>query len=293
MLIFSPEVNRLVEFFQDVLMIDMSDCVVNVSHDSGDNSPDLGTRGSKDGKVTLQFNEGGSVDSLFKFKGSYLEWCLIYYDIGNTNPISYIQEPSGNYIDMAIAFLERYEMFTEDPIIGEMKNSLESIDEIEPLSKTMGNLKLTIVVRETIPDFTWSYTFENEDYMLLSISFFGPPHIFTLGDRRWRYNMDSSVFPKYKPFTQDSNQELANPSLFSDFLNTEEMDNTKNDNSTGFPINLILMSLLLFVAVPILVLAVKLCKKKNGSHFIEQLSFINPKLLLRAFLECRFWRFSN
>jgi hypothetical protein len=218
---FSAEVNQLLVFFRDVLMIDTSQCTVNVNPEHGDNNPALGTRGQKGGKLSLTFNSGGTVDSLFEFRGKFLTWCLIYYDQNNKNPIPYIQAPSGNHLEMARGFLERYETFTNDSTIGEMSDLLTTVNETKRLSLTAGSLKMAIA-EAAAPDFSWSYTFEGQDYRLLRIGFFDPPHIFTLGDQRYKYNMDTSAFPKYEPATSILKPEPAISSIDStinpDFL---------------------------------------------------------------------------
>jgi parallel beta-helix repeat protein len=238
---FSPEVNQLLDFFQEVLRIDISECTVTVSHDDGDNSPELGVRGEKHGKISLHFNEGGTVDSLFNFKGEYLEWCLIYYDTNNQNPISYLEEPSDDLFEVTLNFMERYEEFTKDPLIGEMRELLESNGDLQPGSKTEGNLKLTVSDRE-VPDSSWSYTLENEDYRLLRVGFFDPPHIFSLGDSRWRFNLDSSVFPKYEPLVPNSSLELNTSPVSGEFAQTEN-DLAVNSAFTNIIIILVMLTI--------------------------------------------------
>ena len=214
----SLEVNQLLVFFRNVLQIDTTRCTVTGGGLSGpgyDNSPELGIRGISDGKVTLAFDSGGSVDSLYEFRGKYLVWCLVYYDIGNTDPIPYIKQPSGDQLEMVRSFLVRYQMFTNDLTISKMNQMLNNLTNIEQVSKTDGNLKMTITVREGKPDFEWSYTFEEEDYKLLSISFFSPPHIFTLGDQRYKYNMNSSAIPEYESLNGNLNAEASSTSFSS------------------------------------------------------------------------------
>jgi parallel beta-helix repeat protein len=237
---FSPEVNQLLEFFQEVLRIDISECTVTVSHDDGDNSPELGIRGEKRGKISLHFNKGGTVDSLFTFKGEYLEWCLIYYDTDNENPIPYLEEPSDDLFELTLNFMERYEEFTQDPIIGEMRELLKSNGDLQPGSKTEGNLKLMVSDRE-VPDCDWSYTIENEDYKLLSVGFFDPPHIFSFGDRRWRFNLDSSVFPNYEPLVPNSSLELNMSPASGEFAQTEN-DFAVNSAFTNIIIILVMLT---------------------------------------------------
>lgn len=259
---FSPEVNQLLDFFQEVLRIDISECTVSVSHDDGDNSPELGIRGEKRGKISLHFNEGGTVDSLFNFKGEYLEWCLIYYDTHNQNPISYIEEPSDDLFEVTLNFMERYEEFTKDPIIGEMRELLKSKSDLQPGSKTEGNLKLTVSDRD-VPDSSWSYTLENEDYRLLRVGFFDPPHIFSLGDSRWRFNLDSSVFPKYEPLIPNSSLELNTSPASGEFAQTEN-DFAVNSAFT----NIIIMIVIL--TIPALSIATFI-KRKQGKVIPDKL----------------------
>jgi hypothetical protein len=244
---FSPEVNKLLDFFQEVLMIDVSACTVSVSHDDGDNGPELGIRGEKQGKITLQFNEGGEVDSLFKFKGEYLDWCLVYYDVNNKNPISYMEEPSDDLFEVTLRFMERYEKFTDDPLVAEMAEVLKSKGDLQPGLKTEGNIKLTVSDRE-VPDCSWSYTIENEDYILLRIGFFDPPHIFSQGDERWRFNLDNSVFPKYEPLVPNSTPEsntstaLLESPASGDFAQTEN-DFAVNSAFTNIIITLVTLTI--------------------------------------------------
>lgn len=217
----SPEVNQLLIFFRDVLLIDTSQCSVSggaFAAPGYDNSPELGTRGVSEGKVTLTFNTGGSVDSLFEFRGKYLVWCLIYYDTSRSNPIQYIKAPSINPLEAAKDFLQRYEEFTKDSKITEMNQMLSTINTIQQTSKINGNLKMDITVREGEPDFSWAYSFEGEDYRLLSISFFSPPHIFTFGDSRYKYNTDSSVIPKYEPLNTSIKSDISNSPLLSGYF---------------------------------------------------------------------------
>jgi len=261
---FSPEVNKLLDFFQEVLMIDVSACTVSTSYDEGDNSPELGIRGEKQGKITLQFNEGGEVDSLFKFKGEYLDWCLVYYDVNNKNPISYLEEPSADLFEVTLRFMERYENFTNDPIVVEMTELLKSKGDLQPGSKTEGHIKLTVSDRE-VPDCSWSYTIENEDYILLRIGFFDPPHIFSQGDERWRYNLDHSAFPKYEPLVPNSTPESNTSTVLSESPASGEFAPREND----FAVNTAFINIIIIlVMVTILTLTVAPLIKRKQSKVI-------------------------
>ncbi len=245
---FSAEVNQLLVFFRDVLMIDTSHCTVIVNPENGDNNPSLGTRGEKQGKVTLIFDSGGSVDSLFEFRGKYLTWCLIYYDIGNKDPIPYIQPSSGDQFEMARGFLERYEKFTSDSTVGAMRDFLDTVDLPGNASKISGNLKM-VISDATEPDFRWSYTFEGEDYSILSFSFFDPPHIFTLGDQRFRYNMDAAAFPSYEPLVSPNLEPAIQSSKSNDPNSLSEPNVRGNDFSTRLRVNSFLVALFASIAV--------------------------------------------
>lgn len=230
----STEVNQLLGFFRYVLLIDTSQCSITGGAFAGpgfDNSPELGTRGVSQGKITLTFNTGGSVDSLFEFRGKYLVWCLIYYDTDNTNSIPYIKTPSSNPLEAAKDFLQHYEEFTRDSRIAEMKQQLSTINTIQQTSKITDNLKMDITVREGEPDFSWSYSFEGEDYRLLSISFFSPPHIFTFSDSRYKYNSDSSVIPKYEPLSNSIKSGQLNSPFLLDYCLSDGKNLSINSQS--------------------------------------------------------------
>ncbi len=193
----SPEVTSVLEFFEKVLMINVSDCDVTGFNMIGENNPELGIRNQVDGKLTLYPNGGGAVDALFIFTGEYIEWCLVYHDVNQTNPLPYLEEPSGDPLDMALKFIRRYETYTNDPIVTEMRVLLESVNSTEPMTKTAGNIKLIIEGREGKPDFYWRYTIENVDFNLLHVSFLNPPHIYTFSDQRYQLNLNSIAIPKY------------------------------------------------------------------------------------------------
>lgn len=276
---FSPEVNQLLDFFQEVVMIDISECTVSVSHDDGDNSPELGIRGEKQGKISLHFNEGGTVDSLFKFKGEYLEWCLIYYDTDNKNPISYTEEPSDDFFELALRFMERYEEFTKDPIVGEMKELLESNNDLQAGSKTDGNIKFT-VSDKAVADFSWSYTLENEDYRLLRVGFFDPPHIFSLGDSRWRFNLDNSVFPKYEPLVPNYNLELNASPPWLESPTSGEFAQTENVSPKDFATNSAFINIIIMIAmltIPVLTVATFIKRKQSKIIPYTPIAFVCSK----------------
>ncbi len=287
---FSPEVNQLLDFFQDLLMIDLSECTVTVSHDDGDNSPELGIRGEKQGKISLHFKGGGSVDSLFRFKGEYLEWCLIYYDINNVNPIIYTEAPSDDSFDLALGFIERYEEFTRDPVVGEMRELLESNSALQAGSKTEGNFKFTVSDKDEL-DISWSYTLENEDYTLLRIGFFDPPHIFSLGDSRWRFNLDSSVFPKYKPLAPNSNPESNLPSPLLESPASDEFTQKAEFSSADLAVNSAFIGLIMMVMLTIPVLTVVTFHKRKKSNIIwfdKLIAFVCSKRSFRKDLSKHF-----
>jgi len=251
---YSPEIEKLLDFFQEVLMINVSECTVNVFRTEGDSNPELGIRREIDGKVSLHFNNGGTVESIFKFKGSYLRWCLIYYDTNQTNPIVYTEEPSDYLFEETLRFMERYENFTKDPIIGEMRELLISKGDLEPSSKVEGKLKVEVSDR-AVADSTWSYTIENEDYKLLSIGFFDPPHIYSFGDQRWSFNLNSSAFPKYIPEGSNANLE----SMLGD-----EFSQTENSFANAAIITLVT------VTIPVLALAAFTIKRKHDKMILNK-----------------------
>jgi hypothetical protein len=274
----SVEVNRLLVFFRDVLMIDTSQCTVNANELSGDfypsNSPEFGTRGLKEGKVTLTFYGGGSVDALFEFRGNFLTWCLVYYDVGNTDPIPYREIPSRDPLEMVKSFLERYETFTGDSNVAAMRELVTGVDEPKELTKISGNLKLSIS-GDSAPDFEWSYTFDGEDYRLLNISFFSPPHIFTLGDQRFRFNMDSSAFPRYLPDSAVAVPEVPTASLLNDSSFSEQKSFVDDDLpvSSSFDQGQAALLISLVAIVLCLVGTIKHAKfrqqLRNGNHLLS------------------------
>jgi hypothetical protein len=197
----STEMNQLRTFLKDVLKIDTSTCTITNSPISySDNRPELGTRGTMEGKVFLDFGNGKSVDGLYEFHGPFLTWLVIYYGTNTSNPLPYLKTPSNNSVEQARQFLENYQKFLNDSTIGDMAKLLDGIQIPHVLTKTSGNLKLDIIYPDRL-DFDWSYTFEGEGYRILSINFASPPHIYAFNYYGYKYNMSSSAFPIYQPAT--------------------------------------------------------------------------------------------
>jgi parallel beta-helix repeat protein len=188
---YSQEVTQLLIFFHDVLAINTSQCTITA------NEFTLGTEGEKEGIVTLKFN-GGSVDATFRFKGQFLTWCILYYDHGGTNPISYLELPTNDSLEMAHKFLVRYENFTKDASIQVMRDLLDMVGDVLPTIKIQGIVKMAIS-DDSPPEFSWSYTFEgSSDYRILTFRL-GGSDILTFSDSRYLYNVNRDAFPSYYP----------------------------------------------------------------------------------------------
>ena len=109
----------------------------------------------------------------------------------------YVQPPATNVIDMTKDFLKRYQIYTEaldfDNLrdIETMRNMLETIDVIENLTTSVGDMKLKISHNEDVTSFYWADTSNDTDLPKLSIIFQGGT-FYEIRDGWNIYNVDSN-----------------------------------------------------------------------------------------------------
>ena len=105
------------------------------------------------GKITLD-SEINKLDVLFKLRNNKLSWCLVRQIEGT---MQYIDSPSVNMHNAVDGFLQRYQTYSKNAEIQQMRNILNTVDFTENITIMEGIMKLTV----SINPFSVSVNFRN------------------------------------------------------------------------------------------------------------------------------------
>lgn len=105
------------------------------------------------GKITLD-SEINKLDVLFKLRNNKLSWCLVRQIEGT---MQYIDSPSVNMHNTVDGFLQRYQTYSKNAEIQQMRNILNTVDFTENITIMEGIMKLTV----SINPFSVSVNFRN------------------------------------------------------------------------------------------------------------------------------------
>jgi hypothetical protein len=90
-------------------------------------------------KYTLT-SDNSTIDVLCQFRNGALVWCHVYQISGSP----FLTHPAINPLDSAKIFLEKYQNYSKATYLQPMKNTLCQLTEISAVTKTDGNVKLTV-----------------------------------------------------------------------------------------------------------------------------------------------------
>ncbi len=105
------------------------------------------------GKITLDSGIN-KLDVLFKLRNNKLSWCLVRQIEGT---MQYIDSPSVNMHNAVDGFLQRYQTYSKNAEIQQMRNILNTVDFTENITIMEGIMKLTV----SINPFSVSVNFRN------------------------------------------------------------------------------------------------------------------------------------
>ena len=151
----APE--KALTFLNDVVRLDMTKYnarLVTVS----DFPSDLDGLAEERVKYTLE-SAGSKLDVTCRFRNNALVYCKLYPIEGS--PL--FAQPSTNILDAARSLLDRYQTYSGASYLQEMRDMLDTVTELKPMTTTSGNVKLKI----SIGDWTyidWIYTVNGIDF---------------------------------------------------------------------------------------------------------------------------------
>lgn len=171
---------EVLDFLRDVVQIDLSRYEVKLSSVYTNYWPELGGICEKSGTYTL--DSTGIVDSTGQCGTSLLEVYFRLWDGKVVNcdfeeksrgPALYTEQPVTDLQEATSGILQRYQIYTADEQITQMKQLLDTVDVTSNSTKTADNLSIKILVDGTANKtyLTWGNMLNGADYSRLKIVF--------------------------------------------------------------------------------------------------------------------------
>jgi DNA-binding transcriptional ArsR family regulator len=157
---------KSVAFLKDVIQLDMPKYGVTLVGYFVENRSDSDGLVEENLNYICESNESKlNVD--FVFRNRTLTWCSLHVREGS--PL--YTEPSNNVLDLAKSILQRYQTYTGSPDLKVMIDVLNTINVIENIETTLGNVKLNVTSRTDYVAFKWTYTLGGLDFPAITIEF--------------------------------------------------------------------------------------------------------------------------
>lgn len=159
--------DKALAFLRDVVHLDMTKYYATLVSNTVKYRSDLGGIAEEILKYSLTYNED-KLDATFRFLNKTMYWCKLYVLEGSP---FYTQPQPANVLDMAKGLLDRYENYTGALYLQVMRYLLETVDVIEEMTTTSGNVKLKISTEGDNVEIQWIYTFNGIDFQAKSVGF--------------------------------------------------------------------------------------------------------------------------
>ncbi len=152
---------KALTFLTDVVGLDMTKYNATLTNNRLEYPSDLGGLANEYVDYILDSDES-VVDVGCVFINKTLAYCNLYVYKGS--PL-YAQSPT-NVLDAAKGIIDRYQTYTGNSYIQVMRDMLDPVTELEPMTKTVGNVKLEISKNENGPYtyIEWVYTSNGIDF---------------------------------------------------------------------------------------------------------------------------------
>lgn len=159
--------NEVLVFLEDIFQLDMSQYEPTLIGTVMGYPSELGGISQLSGKYTLE-SKRSELDILFKFRNDTLSWCYIRVIEGK--PL-FTQDLNHSVSKKAQDFLQRYQTFSQDLSLDEMKNVLTICDIEKSTTKRINNIKLDVMDKANSTTFKWSLSLNGADFTSLNLRF--------------------------------------------------------------------------------------------------------------------------
>ncbi len=139
LLSWSMSPDKATKVLQDVIQLDLAKYKATLTSNTIERRADLGGVAEEVLKYSLVSNES-KVDVVLRFRDKNFSRYQLFIDEGS--PL-YLQ-PHTNVLDFTKRLLERYSIYSDTTYIEEMNSLLDTVDQIENMEVTSGNIKLKI-----------------------------------------------------------------------------------------------------------------------------------------------------
>jgi len=172
------DVREVLVFLRDVVQLDMAK--YNAILMTNATNYWLGSSGIAQTDGQYRLDSTGFVDSTgecgtsiltvtFTFWGNKLISCDIYEE--SRGPPLYSKQPPTDLWDAASGFLQRYQTYTGDTQLSQMRNLLDMVEVTSNTTETADSLSLEVKVHHDHTYLTWGNTLNGADYSRLRLEF--------------------------------------------------------------------------------------------------------------------------
>lgn len=192
------DTGEVLVFLRDVVQIDTAKYEVRLTTNSTKYWPELGGVAQTTGQYAL--DSSGLVDATgecgksiltvsFAFWDEELISCS-FYEVSQGPPM-YSEQPVADLSAAASGFLQRYQAYTGDAQLAQMRSLLDTVEVTSNSTKTVDNLRLEVRVENDKTFFIWGNVLNGTDYSRLRLEFQDGQFARFYDDRRF-YKLGSS-----------------------------------------------------------------------------------------------------
>ncbi|MEJ2281251.1 MAG: hypothetical protein P8X97_04960 [Candidatus Bathyarchaeota archaeon] len=230
----APE--KAMTFLTDVIGLDLVKYNSTLTNNRLEYRPDLGDLSEEYGQYSLLSDES-NLDVRYRVLNGTLHWFRI--NVFNGSPL-YTKE-STDVLDLTKDILQRYQNYAGISNIQTMRDMLDTVTEIKPMTKTVGNIKLKISTGNyTYID--WIYTSNGIDFERKRIhfsfhngnfrSFWDGWNLYKIGSDRINVSEEEAIniainttkiIPKLYGITIDNETIVMQPKIANEPIETELM----------------------------------------------------------------------
>jgi len=151
---------KALTFLTDVVGFDMTKYNATLTHNHVEYNPDYYGGLAQERVDYILDSDESTIDVGCLFINKTLVFCNLYMLKGS--PL-YAQPPK-NVLDAAKSILDKYQNYVGDAYLQVMRNMLDTVTEIKPMTKSVGNVKLIVSSGENFARFEWIYTSNGLDF---------------------------------------------------------------------------------------------------------------------------------
>ena len=159
--------NEALAFLEDVVKIDVKAYDIEVLGSLVSQPDWLGGLSQTTGKINLE-SKTSKLSVLYTVVDNSLSWCQVTATEGAP---SYSEELPQKANEITDGFLQRYQTYTGEAKVEEMRQMLQTVDVSKNTTKTVNNITLGVSVDELSSSFSWTNTYNDADYSGMCVVF--------------------------------------------------------------------------------------------------------------------------